>query len=109
MCNMINKKFDLTEFAGKPKKTVSNSAQQDSEDTISEEKKSVGRPRTHKQGLLKTTVTFPPELMGKLRVLALNEGKQIREILEEGLVMIIEEYENKHGLIRVPEIFRSKK
>ena len=42
-------------------------------------------------------------------MLALNEGKQIREILEEGLVMIIEEYENKHGLIRVPEIFRSKK
>lgn len=106
---MVKKKFDLTGFAGKPKKVVSNSVQQVSKDTISEEKKLVGRPRTHTQGLLKTTVTFPPELMGKLRVLALNEGKQIREILEEGLVMVIEKYENKHGSIRVPEIFRGGK
>lgn len=54
----------------------------------------------------KTTVSFPPELMGKLRMLCLYEGKQIREVLEEALGKFVDEYEQEHGVIRVPPRFR---
>lgn len=67
----------------------------------------VGRPREH-EPYEKTTVTFPPELMGKLKVMCLYEGKQIREILEDALGRLIDEYEQKHGAIRVPPRFRGK-
>ncbi len=65
----------------------------------------VGRPREH-YPYEKTTVTFPPELMGKLKVMCLYSGKQIREILEEALEKYITEYEQEHGAVRVPPRFR---
>lgn len=64
-----------------------------------------GRPREH-EPYEKTTVTFPPEMMGKLRTLCLYEGKQIREVLEYALEKHIKEYEQKHGAISVPPRFQ---
>lgn len=68
-------------------------------------KKGVGRPKEHDK-LEKTTVAFEPELMGKLRMLCLQDGVQIREVLGEALERYISEYEQEHGSIRVPSRFR---
>lgn len=68
----------------------------------------VGRPKEH-EPYEKTTVTFPPELMGKLKVMCLYQGKQIREVLADALEKYIIEYEQEHGVIRVPPRFRDKK
>ena len=70
--------------------------------------KAAGRPREH-DPYEKTTVTFPAELMGKLRMLCLYDGRQIREVLEDALDKYINEYEQEHGAIRVPPRFRDKK
>lgn len=68
----------------------------------------VGRPKEH-EPYEKTTVTFPPELMGKLKVMCLYQGKQIREVLAVALERYISEYEQEHGAIRVPPRFRDEK
>ena len=47
--------------------------------------------------------------MGKLKVMCLYEGKQIREILATALDNYINEYEQKHGAIRIPARFRDEK
>ena len=70
-----------------------------------EKPRSVGRPKEH-EPYEKTTVTFPSEMMGKLRMLCVYEGRQIREVLEEALGRLIDEYEQEHGAIRVPPRFR---
>lgn len=70
--------------------------------------KAAGRPREH-DPYEKTTVTFPAELMGKLRMLCLYDGKQIREVLEDALDKYINEYEQEHGAIRVPPRFIDRK
>lgn len=70
--------------------------------------RSVGRPKEH-EPYEKTTVTFPSEMMGKLRMLCVYEGRQIREVLEEALGRLIDEYEQEHGAIRVPPRFRNDK
>ena len=78
--------------------------------TVPEERKlrGVGRPKEH-EPYEKTTVTFPPELMGKLKVMCLYEGKQIREVIAEGLEKYINEYEQEHGAIRIPPRFIDRK
>ena len=70
-----------------------------------EKPKAVGRPKKH-EPYEKTTVTFPAELMGKLRMLCLYDDRQIREVLEESLGNYIADYEKQHGAIRVPPRFR---
>lgn len=106
---MAKKDFanDLQNFVKKgEKEPVTEVA---AENTPEKEKpKGVGRPREH-EPYEKTTVTFPPELMGKLKVMCLYEGKQIREILEECLGRYVSEYEQQHGNIRIPPRFRSSK
>ena len=52
-------------------------------------------------------VTFPAEMMGKLWMLCVYEGRQIREVLEEALGRLIDGYEQAHGAIRVPPRFRN--
>ena len=55
----------------------------------------------------RTSITLDPEVMGKLRYLALNTGRQLNGIIEEALVKYFETYEKKHGEIIVPEIYRT--
>lgn len=102
-------KKDFTEglqnFVKKPEKEVEP---QQAETSEREKPKTVGRPKEH-EPYEKTTVTFPAEMMGKLRMLCLYEGKQIREILEEALGKLLDEYEQEHGSIRVPPRFREPK
>lgn len=98
---MAKKDFasDLQNFVKKPEATT---------ETKNEEKpRKVGRPKEH-ETYEKTTVTFPAEMMGKLRVLCLYEGKQIREILTDALGRYIDEYEQEHGAIRIPPRFKEK-
>lgn len=70
------------------------------------EKRSAGRPKVHKKGLERTSITLDPEVMGKLRVLCLEHGRQLRDIIEESLIKYFREYEKEHGEIRVPDIYR---
>jgi len=94
------------DFSAGLKKMASKPVPQEVEEPKVEVKKSVGRPKEHEQKMLKTTLTLPAEKMGKLRILAVNEGRQLREILEEGLDKVIEEYEASHGRIRIPKIYQ---
>lgn len=102
---MAKKDFSkgLQDFVKKP---VAEAENQSNENQEQAKPKTAGRPKEHDQQMMKTTVTFPAEKMGKLRALCLNEGKQIREILEEGLDRIIDEYEQEHGRIRVPKAYQ---
>lgn len=70
-------------------------------------KKAAGRPVTRKEGTARTSITLTPEVMGKLRSLALNTGQQLNGIIEDALVKYFESYEKKHGEITVPEIYRN--
>ena len=103
---MAKKNFatDLQNFVKKGEKEIEKSVPA-TEPKQAQKTKGVGRPREH-EPYEKTTVTFPPELMGKLKVLCLYEGKQIREVLEECLGRYISEYEQQHGVMRVPPRFR---
>lgn len=98
---MAKKDFasDLQNFVKKPETTI--------EPPKDEKPKKVGRPKEH-ETYEKTTVAFPAEMMGKLRVLCLYEGKQIREILSDALSQYIDEYEQEHGTIRIPPRFQEK-
>ena len=70
-------------------------------------KKASGRPTVKTKGTARTSITLDPEVMGKLRYLALNTGRQLNGIIEEALVKYFENYERKHGEITVPEIYRN--
>ena len=70
-------------------------------------KKATGRPAVRSKGTARTSITLSPEVMGKLRSLALNTGRQLNEIIEESLVKYFEGYEKKHGEITVPELYRN--
>ena len=70
-------------------------------------RKATGRPVARKKGTARTSITLDPEVMGKLRYLALNTGRQLNGIIEEALVKYFEGYERKHGEITVPEIYRN--
>lgn len=70
-------------------------------------KKASGRPTVKTKGTARTSITLDPEVMGKLRYLALNTGRQLNGIIEEALVKYFENYEKKHGEITVPEIYRN--
>ena len=70
-------------------------------------RKATGRPTVRKKGTARTRITLDPEVMGKLRYLALNTGRQLNGIIEEALIKYFEEYERKHGEITVPEIYRN--
>lgn len=70
-------------------------------------RKVTGRPTVRKKGTARTSITLDPEVMGKLRYLALNTGHQLNGIIEEALVKYFENYERKHGEITVPEIYRN--
>ena len=70
-------------------------------------RKVIGRPTIRKKGTARTSITLDPEVMGKLRYLALNTGRQLNGIIEEALVKYFENYERKHGEITVPEIYRN--
>lgn len=71
-------------------------------------RKATGRPTVRKNGTARTSITLDPEVMGKLRYLALNTGRQLNGIIEESLVKYFESYEKKHGEIAVPEIYKNK-
>ena len=66
-----------------------------------------GRPTVRTKGTARTSITLDPEVMGKLRYLALNTGRQLNGIIEEALVKYFENYERKHGDLIVPEIYRN--
>ena len=70
-------------------------------------RKATGRPVARKKGTARTSITLDPEVMGKLRYLALNTGRQLNDIIEEALVKYFENYERKHGDLIVPEIYRN--
>ena len=70
-------------------------------------RKTSGRPIVRTKGTARTSITLDPEVMGKLRYLALNTGRQLNSIIEEALVKYFENYEKKHGEITVPEIYRN--
>lgn len=70
-------------------------------------RKATGRPTVRKNGTARTSITLDPEVMGKLRYLALNTGRQLNGIIEEALVKYFESYEKKHGEIAVPDIYRN--
>lgn len=70
-------------------------------------RKAAGRPVVRSKGTARTSITLDPEVMGKLRYLALNTGRQLNGIIEESLVKYFESYEKKHGEITVPEIYRN--
>lgn len=107
---MAKKDFasDLQNFVKKGEKAPAAEPSPKKEPQKSDIPRGVGRPREH-EPYQKTTVTFPPELMGKLKVMCLYEGKQIREILADALGRLIDDYEQKHGEIRVPPRFRDTK
>ena len=66
-----------------------------------------GRPREH-EPFEKTTVTLPPVLMGKLRMMCLQEGWQIREVMAQALTSYLNNYEKKNGEIPVPQRYLDK-
>ena len=70
-------------------------------------RKAAGRPTVRTKGTARTSITLDPEVMGKLRYLALNTGRQLNGIIEEALVKYFENYERKHGDLIVPEIYRN--
>lgn len=70
-------------------------------------RKATGRPVVRSKGTARTSITLAPEVMGKLRSLALNTGRQLNDIIEDSLVKYFENYEKKHGEINVPEIYRN--
>jgi hypothetical protein len=70
-------------------------------------RKATGRPVVRSKGTARTSITLDPEIMGKLRSLGLNTGRQLNSIIEEALVKYFEGYERKHGEITVPEIYRN--
>ena len=70
-------------------------------------RKAAGRPVVRSKGTARTSITLDPEVMGKLRYLALNTGRQLNGIIEESLIRYFESYERKHGEITVPEIYRN--
>ena len=49
-------------------------------------RKATGRPTVRKKGTARTSITLDPEVMGKLRSLALNTGRQLNSIIEDALV-----------------------
>ena len=72
------------------------------------ERRSAGRPKVHTKPLERTSITLSSEVMGKLRSLGLNTGRQLNSIIEEALVKYFESYERKNGEIAIPEIYRNK-
>jgi hypothetical protein len=70
------------------------------------ERRPVGRPKVNTKPLERTSITLDPEVMGKLRSLALNTGRQLNSIIEEALVKYFDSYERKNGEIVIPEIYR---
>ena len=70
-------------------------------------RKAAGRPVVRSKGTARTSITLSPEVMGKLRSLALNTGRQLNDIIEESLTRYFENYEKRHGEITVPEIYRN--
>ena len=65
------------------------------------------RPTVRTKGTARTSITLDPEVMGKLRYLALITGRQLNGIIEEALIKYFMEYEKKHGEITVPEFYRN--
>jgi len=61
-----------------------------------------GRPREH-EPFEKTTVSLPPIMMGKLRMMCLQEGWQMREVMAQALNTYLTKYEKAHGEIPVPQ------
>ena len=70
-------------------------------------RKAVGRPVVRTKAAARTSITLDPNVMGKLRSLALNTGRQLNDIIEESLTKYFENYERKHGEIAVPDIYRN--
>ena len=70
-------------------------------------RKASGRPTVRTKGTARTSITLDSEVMGKLRYLALNTGRQLNGIIEEALVKYFENYERRHGDLIVPEIYRN--
>lgn len=69
-------------------------------------RKNAGRPKVHARPLERTSITLDSEVMGKLRSLALNTGRQLNAIIEDALIDYFKSYEKKNGEIVIPEIYR---
>ena len=69
-------------------------------------KKGAGRPKVHAHPQARTSITLDSEVMGKLRTLALNTGRQLNSIIEDALKDYFKTYERKNGEIQVPEIYK---
>ena len=48
-------------------------------------RKAAGRPTVRTKGTARTSITLSTEVMGKLRSLGLNTGRQLNDIIEESL------------------------
>ena len=71
-------------------------------------RKAAGRPVVRSKGTARTSITLDPEVMGKLRSLGLNTGRQLNSIIEDALVKYFESYEKKYGTISIPDIYRAE-
>lgn len=106
-------KQQLESFVQKPVKTAEPTpkAEPVKEHTSSptpKAKRPVGRPKVYHGGIERTSITLEPEMMGKLRMLCLEQRRQIRDVIEEALQDYLTKFESEHGAIRVPSIYRDK-
>ncbi len=87
---------------------INGSSAQGGAITVPNTKRSAGRPKVHTTPQARTSITLDPEVMGKLRTLALNTGRQLNSIIEDALKDYFRNYERKNGEISVPEIYRKE-
>lgn len=102
-------KKNLANFGQKPVKT--EDATQPEPASVSDTpqtptKRSAGRPKVHDAGTERTSITLDPIVMGKLRMLCLEQRRQLRDVIEEALKDYFERFEAEHGNIRVPATYR---
>ncbi len=106
-------KKNLATFGQKPNKTIEPKSQKEvAAEPVStsapKQKRPVGRPKVYYGGIERTSITLEPEMMGKLRMLCLEQRRQIRDVIEEALQEYLIKFESEHGSIRVPATYRDK-
>lgn len=106
-------KKNLASFGQKPAKTTESKLQEEvaaepASTPVQKQKRPVGRPKVYHGGIERTSITLEPEMMGKLRMLCLEQRRQIRDVIEEALQDYLAKFESEHGAIRVPSIYRDK-
>lgn len=104
-------KKNLANFGKKPVKvddTVKEEPVQSSDEPQPQAKRGAGRPKVHDAGTERTSITLDPIVMGKLRMMCLEQRRQLRDVIEEALKEYFERFEAEHGTIRVPATYRNK-